>query len=237
MLKMVAIAMLVLLTLAGALAVRLPGDDQTLGIYTTSLKGRTHSQAFNARRAARALRGVRIGPGEVFSFNARVGPWNAASGYRKAPVSYDGELMRSYGGGVCQTSTTLYNAVLLAGLEVVERHRHIRPPLYVAPGRDAAVAMPGVDLRFRNPYPYPVRLEDTATGDRLVVAVRGRGPRRPTPQHTHVQPRAPPPGMHGTRTPHPGQPGFTARTFDGAGDARGLAVARDTYPPVSRLEP
>jgi vancomycin resistance protein VanW len=89
-------------------------------------------------------------------------------GYVKAPVSYDGELIRTWGGGVCQTSTTLYNAALLAGLEIVERHRHHWPARYAPLGRDAAVAYSDIDLKFRNNLPSPVRVVGAVSGDTLV---------------------------------------------------------------------
>lgn len=227
---------LMLLAGLGVVATRLPGAEVTLGSYATSLRGRTPAQAFNAQRAAQALDGAVIGPGESFSFNRRVGPWNAGSGYRKAPASYDGELMPSYGGGVCQTSTTLYNAALLAGLDVVERHRHIRPPTYVAPGRDAAVAVPGVDLRLRNPYPYAVRLAASNSGDSLILSVRGRGPRRAILVRTEVQTVDAPALVRGTGEYRHGFPGFAAVTYRSEGTRERL-TAYDCYPPVSRLAP
>ncbi|NLC58972.1 MAG: VanW family protein [Armatimonadetes bacterium] len=232
------ISLLALLAVGGlgAAALRLPAPEQCLGSYGTSLRGRTRSQVYNALRAARALHGAEIPPGGVFSYNRRVGPWNAAAGYRKAPVSYDGEMMPSYGGGVCQTSTTLYNAALLAGLEVVERHRHIRPPTYVAPGRDAAVAMPSIDLRLRNPYPHPVRLEARRVGDSLVVAVRGRGPRRPVVVRTEVEAVAQPPEVRGAGQRKPGQPGFTSLTYVLRGK-KGQVLGHEAYPPVNSLKP
>lgn len=142
--------------------------------FATSLKGRTVSQRHNARLAARALDGAVILPGEVFSFNRRVRSWSMDQGYVKAPVSYDGELVRAFGGGVCQTSTTLYNAVLLAGLPILERHPHVFAPRYIPPGRDAAVAYPGVDLRFRNAFPWPITVRARAQGERLEVRLYGR---------------------------------------------------------------
>jgi vancomycin resistance protein YoaR len=86
-------------------------------------------------------------------------------------------MVPAFGGGVCQTSTTLYNAALLAGLAVVERHPHVFAPRYAAPGRDAAVAYPNIDLRFRNPYPWPVRVQARADDERLEVRLFGA--RRP----------------------------------------------------------
>ena len=141
--------------------------------YATSLKGRTNSQRHNARKAADALNGKIIAPGAVFSFNATVKSWSADQGFVKAPVSFDGELIKAYGGGVCQTSTTLYNAALLAGLPIVERHPHVFAPHYVPPGQDAAVAQRSIDLRFRNPYAWPLRIQAKTEGDRLEVRLYG----------------------------------------------------------------
>ncbi len=150
-----------------------PAAEVELSGYSTSLEGRTDSQRINARKAADALDGKVIGPGMVFSFNKVVKSWSFDQGFLKAPVSYDGELVRAYGGGVCQASTTLYNAALLAGLPIVERHSHVFAPHYVPPGRDAAVAQQTIDLRFRNPYPWPIRIRSTADRDRLDIRMYG----------------------------------------------------------------
>ncbi|MFQ6098425.1 MAG: VanW family protein [Armatimonadota bacterium] len=156
-------------------AISLRADHRVvLAEYATTLRGRSATQKHNAALAARALDGRVIQPERAFSYNEAVGPWTADRGYKRAPVSYDGELLMAWGGGVCQTSTTLYNAAMLAGLEVVERHRHAWPPRYVAPGRDAAVAYPTIDLVLRNPYPWPVRLSVGVRGDSLVARVLGR---------------------------------------------------------------
>ena len=141
--------------------------------YATSLKGRTNSQRHNAQKAADALNGKIIAPNAIFSFNAAVKSWSADQGFVKAPVSFDGELIKAYGGGVCQTSTTLYNAALLAGLPIVERHPHVFAPHYVPPGQDAAVAQRSIDLRFRNPYPWPLRIQAKTQGERLEVRLYG----------------------------------------------------------------
>ncbi len=155
------------LVLAATAATR----EQELANYGTSLADRTPNQAHNARLAARAIDGQVIAPGAEFSFNRTVGPWTRDRGYRKAMVSYGGEMVLAYGGGVCQTSTTLYNAALLAGLTVVERDHHVWVPGYVEAGRDAAVAQGAADLRLLNPYPAPLRLRATAADGRLTVRV------------------------------------------------------------------
>src|SRR5687767_11452496 len=114
-----------------------PNPQIEMAGYATSLLGRTSGQRHNARLAAEAINGKAIAPGEVFSFNRAVKSWSVDQGYVKAPVSFDGELVRAFGGGVCQTSSTLYNAALLAGLPIIERHPHVFRPQYIAPGRDA----------------------------------------------------------------------------------------------------
>jgi vancomycin resistance protein YoaR len=152
-----------------------PAPQQRLAGFSTSLAGRSRNQRRNAELAARSIDGKIIAPGGVFSFNRAVKSWSVDQGYVKALVSYDGELVRAYGGGVCQTSTTLYNAALLAGLPIAERHPHVFVPHYIAPGRDAAVAFPGVDLRVSNPHSWPIRIRAAARGDRLEVSLWGAG--------------------------------------------------------------
>ncbi|HEU4753601.1 MAG TPA: VanW family protein [Armatimonadota bacterium] len=172
-----------ILTLAPALAVALGlmgwagarrEPEVVLARYVTSLKGRTPNQRHNVALATRTINGTVVPPGGTFSFNRRVGSWSSDSGYKRAPVSYDGELVPSWGGGVCQASTTLYNAALLAGLQVRERHRHRWFAHYVPPGRDAAVAYRNIDLRFTNPYAWPVRIEGEVRGELVEYRVIGR---------------------------------------------------------------
>jgi len=150
-----------------------PNPQLEMAGYATSLQGRTQGQRHNARLAAEAINGKVIEPDAVFSFNRAVKSWTVDQGYVKAPVSFDGELVRAFGGGVCQTSTTLYNAALLAGCPVLERHPHSFRPLYCPPGRDAAVAYPGVDLRIKNPYAWPIHIRATAHDNRLDVRLMG----------------------------------------------------------------
>ncbi len=160
---------------AGVAAVAMaPPPEQRLASYATSMAGRTRGQRLNAVRAAKAIDGTVIQPGATFSFNRTVGSWTPDRGYVLAPVSYGGELVVDWGGGVCQTSSTLYNAALLAGLEIVERHRHNWAPSYVPPGRDAAVAQYEIDLQIRNPYPWPVRIRAVIGRDILGFDIYGR---------------------------------------------------------------
>ncbi|MFQ3611596.1 MAG: VanW family protein [Fimbriimonadales bacterium] len=139
----------------------------TLAEFSTSLAGRTAGQVHNARLAARQINHQVVAPDAVWSYNQCVGQWVRSEGYVRAPVSYGGILVPAWGGGVCQTSTTLYNAALLAGLTIEERHPHTIAPSYVAPGLDSAVAQGIADLKLRNPYPFPIRIVSGVSGERL----------------------------------------------------------------------
>ncbi len=153
-----------------------PSSHVEIGGYATTLVGRSESQRHNARLAAEELDGKIIPAGSAFSFNKTVHSWSLDRGYVKAPVSYDGELVAAFGGGVCQTSTTLYNAALIAGLPILERHPHVFAAHYVPPGQDAAVAHPGIDLRFKNPYPFPIKISAVAKDDKLEIRLYGAHP-------------------------------------------------------------
>jgi len=158
----------------GIWAATAPGAESEIGSYVTSLKGRTDSQRHNCALALSRINNTVIPPGGTFSFCKKVGSWTADQGYEKAPVSYDGEFVRSWGGGVCQASSTLYNAALLVGLDIVERHRHHWPAKYAPPGRDAAVAYSSIDLKFRNNLPQPVRIVGKITGDSMSFRILSR---------------------------------------------------------------
>lgn len=242
-------AAIALLLLGGAVAaIALPPRWEVMGAYATPLQGRTHGQRINALRAARTLDGLVIEQGHELSFNRTVGSWTPDRGYVLAPVSYDGELVVDWGGGVCQTSSTLYNAALIAGLEVVERHRHNWAPSYVPPGRDAAVAQYTVDLRLRNPYPWPVRLRAIVTDASLGFEVLGRerGPVAAvtTDGRTAVRPTevvrldaALAAGQR--RVVTQGKPGARVTVYRifllGPRSGSRELVSRDSYPPINRV--
>jgi len=141
--------------------------------YRTSLADRTEAQRHNIRQAAMALDGVVIEPGETFSFNQAVGPRTPERGYCEAPSFLERDVLASFGGGICQVSSTLYNAALLAGLEVVERHQHNRKVASVPPGRDSTVWYGLLDLRLTNRTSNPVLLSALIANDLLVMNVRG----------------------------------------------------------------
>jgi len=232
----------VLLALAaGAAAMLSVPKEDVVGGYSTSLKGRTDSQRHNAHLALGRLTGAIVPPGATFSFNRRVGTFSRDRGFRKAPVSYNGQLIDDWGGGVCQTSTTLYNAALLAGMEIVERNHHRFAPSYVPPGRDAAVAFSGVDLRFKNPYDFPVRIVGHVQGDRLQVSLVGaRAPEvRPQVVSRVAEVQAPETyvlgGLDGRRRMrNSGKSGFEVSVVRIIGDRR-ETVSHDAYPAMNRV--
>ncbi len=242
-----------LLLAAGLLRLH-PATDgtRTLAAYATDLSQRTPHQRFNARRAAAALDGVTVAPGRVFSFNRAVRGWSADQGFLRAPVSYDGVLVDDYGGGVCETSTTVYNAALRAGLPILERHAHTFAPGYAPPGRDAAVAYAGVDLRFRNPYPQPLTLRVRPEGHRLVCRIEAaRAPdaggarvivRSETLDRFAATSAPVPPGAGARRSRWHllGRDGVRVAVYrdfyEGDKCVRREAVSDDTYRPISRAE-
>ena len=233
------------LTALGAFAVAggilaLP-RERTLGSYSTSLQGRTHAQAANARLALARVVRAEIAPGAEFSFNRQVGSFSRDRGFRRAPVSYNGQLIDDWGGGVCQTSTTLYNAALLAGLPIVERNRHRFAPSYVPPGRDAAVAFTNIDLRFRNPYSFPLRIVGNANGDRLALQIVGTGQMGPRPEIvSEVRELRPPqtfqfgPTNGRRRVRNTGKLGCEVSVYRQVGNRR-ERISHDTYPAMNRV--
>jgi vancomycin resistance protein YoaR len=141
--------------------------------FSTHFRASERNRAHNIRLACRAIDGVILLPGDVFSYNDTVGHRTRRAGFRLAPQIVDGELVPGIGGGVCQVSTTVYNAALLADLAIVRRNHHQFPVHYVPAGRDATVADGSLDLRFRNRLSRPVALHVTAEGSRVVARVFG----------------------------------------------------------------
>ncbi|MBQ3198768.1 MAG: VanW family protein [Firmicutes bacterium] len=136
----------------------LPPPAHLLATATTLFDPAEINRCQNILLAAGALHGLVIAPGEEFSFNTSVGPRTADRGYRTAIVFIDEKAVPGIGGGVCQVSTTVYQAALQAGLTVTERHPHSLPVNYAPAHRDATVAWGALDLRWRNDFDHPVQL-------------------------------------------------------------------------------
>lgn len=151
--------------------------DTVLGSYTTAYATSTGNRANNVETAARSINGTVLLPGDEFSFNTVVGPRTVAEGFRTAPVIVNGQLQPGVGGGICQVSTTLYNATLLAGLRITQRSHHSLPVHYAPAGQDATVSYGALDFRFANSTDAPVIVETAAAKRRLTIRVLGKGPK------------------------------------------------------------
>ena len=112
-------------------------------------------------------------PGQEFSYNNVLGERTTERGYKIAKVYQEGQVIDGLGGGICQVSSTLYNAVIKADLEILERKNHSLPVSYVKLGTDATVVYGVIDFRFRNNQQYPVRIESKVSGSTLTVEVCG----------------------------------------------------------------
>jgi len=131
------------------------------------------NRGHNITLAAGKLNGTLVKPNDIFSFNDTVGLRTAAAGYKVAGVILDGQLADGIGGGVCQVSSTLYNAILLAGLTPTARTSHALPSAYCPPGLDATVADGQIDLQFRNQLAHSIYLLTNADGHTLTVYILG----------------------------------------------------------------
>lgn len=127
-----------------------------LAQYSTIYKPWQKDRSFNLKLACKSINGYIFKPGEVFSYNKVVGPREKQYGFRDAPIFVNGGVEDGTGGGICQVSSTLYNAALLANLKILRRAPHSRPVVYAPVGRDATVAYPSVDLRIRNTTKAPI---------------------------------------------------------------------------------
>ena len=143
-----------------------------LGSYVTELGG-TETRIGNIRLAAKTLDGCLLLPGEEFSFNGRIGQRTEEAGYGSALSYVDGEVVSEVGGGICQLSSTLYCACLLADLEVSFRTNHRYYQSYVPPGLDATVSWGWPDFNFVNSTEYPLRIEASCEDGSLKVTLRG----------------------------------------------------------------
>lgn len=124
----------------------------------------------NIQLASKSCNNTIVWPGKVFSFNDVVGPRTPERGYAIAPVIGGSD----FGGGVCQVSTTVYNAALKAGLPIVERYGHSRPVPYVAAGRDATVSYNAADMKFRNDRPYPIIVKAGVERGKIYAYILGK---------------------------------------------------------------
>lgn len=141
-----------------------------LGTFTTGYSTSGKSRSANVANGCRLIDGTTLYPGEEFSAYEAVSPFTEANGYYMAGSYLNGQVVDSLGGGICQVSTTLYNAVLRAELEVTERYNHSMIVTYVDPSADAAIAeSSGKDFKFKNSTDYPIYIEGSTTPDKQIT--------------------------------------------------------------------
>ncbi|MFN2743992.1 MULTISPECIES: VanW family protein [Bacillus] len=145
--------------------------SQQIGQYVTYFNSSNQSRSHNISLAAKAIDNHVVFPNETFSFNKVVGMRTQGKGYMRAPIIVKGELSEGVGGGICQVSSTLFNAVDRAGLRIVQRYSHSRRVPYVPPGRDATVSWGGPDFRFQNKYNQPVLIRAKRYGGSMIVTL------------------------------------------------------------------
>ena len=144
-----------------------------LATYSTTYASSNYNRSTNISLAASAVNGTVLMPGETFSYNGTLGQRTTAKGYREAGAYVNGQVSTEVGGGICQVSSTLYNAALLCNLEIVARTNHSFEPSYVPAGQDATVSWKSPDFQFKNNREYPIKLVASAGGGRVTFIIYG----------------------------------------------------------------
>lgn len=152
------------------------GNDifsDNLGSYSSTYNVYNYNRSVNVEIATQKINNVILLPGEEFSYNKVVGERTIANGFKEASVYTSSGVVNGLGGGICQVSSTLYNSVLLANLDVVERRNHRYAVSYVPLGRDATVAYGSIDFRFKNNRKYPIKIVSYAQNGYLNISIMG----------------------------------------------------------------
>jgi len=227
----------------------LEGINALLAEYITTFDDSATNRSHNIALASAAVNGSLLKPGEIFSLNQRLGPRLAEAGYLKAPVIINNQLALDIGGGVCQIATTLYNAVLLSDLTVVERSSHGLPVNYVSPGRDATIAGNYLDLKFANNMDTPVYISSLVKAGTVTVRIFGVAKNNGSlvrisseksviePEVVIIQDKTLPEGE--TRVTSPGKAGYEARVYRevvvaGQVESRKM-ISSDFYKPENKI--
>ena len=144
-----------------------------LGSFSTKYDLQNENRATNLDLAASKINETVVAPGKQFSYNSVVGARTIATGYKESKIYSNGQVVDGIGGGICQISSTLYNAIVFANLEIKERHNHQFITSYVSPGRDATVVYGSKDLKFINNRSYPIKIIATASDGIVKVSIYG----------------------------------------------------------------
>jgi vancomycin resistance protein YoaR len=231
------------LTYADAKAMRI---TRRIATYTTGVSG-DPNRLSNVGLGAQLLNNSLIAPGKVFSVNATTGERTAAKGFKMAPTIINGKLEDSVGGGMCQVSTTVFNAAFVAGLQIVERHNHMLYISHYPLGRDATVSYGSYDLKFRNDTPNWILLKTSFTGWSLTVSLYSAPLHRKVDTWTSswygqvpfaIQKKDDPTLAKGkTRIDTPGVSGMSIDCFRKVYDASGKLIWNDDFKSVYSMVP
>lgn len=146
--------------------------DTILAQFSTSFNDST-SRGSNIHVAGESTSDILLMPGEMFSYNRATGARTWNNGYKSAPIIVGGRVVNGEGGGVCQVSTTIYNAALLSGLKIDEVHNHTIPSRYAPRGRDASVSYGYTDLKFTNPFNHPIYIKNIVGNGAITTKIYG----------------------------------------------------------------
>jgi vancomycin resistance protein YoaR len=138
-----------------------------------SRAGDQQKRGKNIDNGAAKLDGLVLAPGELLSFNSLVGERSEENGFQKSWEIFKGEMIEGIGGGTCQVASTFHAVAFFAGLDIIERLPHSRPSAYIPMGLDSTVVFPIVDLKVRNPHPFPVVLHAKTEGNKLRMELLG----------------------------------------------------------------
>lgn len=149
-----------------------------IGSFTTKYTNSAQERASNLSNGAKLLNNIVVYPGEIFSAYKYLAPFTPENGYYEAGAFSDGKVIDTIGGGACQVTTTLYNALLMAELEIIERHEHSMTVSYVELARDAAIAGKYKDLKFKNNTNTPILIEAIAKNRQITFNIWGKESRK-----------------------------------------------------------
>lgn len=142
--------------------------------YKTKFNEQNINRSTNIKISSDKINNTIVLPGEIFSYNKVVGNRTVEAGFKSASVYQDGKVVNGIGGGICQVSTTLYNAVMYANLTIIERKSHLFLPTYISVGRDATVADEYIDFKFINTRKYPIKIISSINNGILDIKIYGK---------------------------------------------------------------
>ncbi len=157
-------------------SLRSEGIERKITQFSTSLGSSSEGRVYNVNSAASAVDGTTLKPGDIFDYGQVIAKAERTHGFREAPVIVNGRLESGIGGGICQVSSTVYNAALRVGLDIVERRNHSLPVSYLPKGQDATFATGSINFRFRNNTGKHLLLRAAVQNRTLTVKIFGTFP-------------------------------------------------------------